>query len=390
MFHIQTLNQIAEKGLQVFEAERYNIGQRIEDPDGILLRSNSLHQEEFSKNLKAIARAGAGVNNIPIDRCTEKGIVVFNTPGANANAVKELILASFILSSRNIISGVSWTKGLEGKEIPQLVEAGKKQFVGSEIAGKRLGVIGLGAIGALVANDALSLGMDVVGYDPYISVETAWRLSTHVQRAFSLDEIFTTCDYITLHIPLTEQTRGIIGEHAVRMMKKGVRLFNFSRGELVEEMALEKALEEGTINHYMTDFPNENVIKMKNVVATPHLGASTYESEENCAVMAARQLRDYLETGNIRNSVNYPNVELPYVGKKRITIMHQNVPNMVGQITGCLAEHHINIADMINRSKNSWAYTMIDIDNGMDDRMKEHIVENIREITGIVAVRMIV
>ncbi|EMA6344934.1 phosphoglycerate dehydrogenase [Bacillus cytotoxicus] len=390
MFHIQTLNQIAEKGLQVFEAERYNIGQRIEDPDGILLRSNSLHQEEFSKNLKAIARAGAGVNNIPIDRCTEKGIVVFNTPGANANAVKELILASFILSSRNIINGVSWTKGLEGKEIPQLVEAGKKQFVGSEIAGKRLGVIGLGAIGALVANDALSLGMDVVGYDPYISVETAWRLSTHVQRAFSLDEIFTTCDYITLHIPLTEQTRGIIGEHAVRMMKKGVRLFNFSRGELVEEMALEKALEEGTINHYMTDFPNENVIKMKNVVATPHLGASTYESEENCAVMAARQLRDYLETGNIRNSVNYPNVELPYVGKKRITIMHQNVPNMVGQITGCLAKHHINIADMINRSKNSWAYTMIDIDNGMDDRMKEHIVENIREITGIVAVRMIV
>ncbi|WP_242143266.1 MULTISPECIES: phosphoglycerate dehydrogenase [unclassified Bacillus cereus group] len=390
MFHIQILNQIAEKGLQVFEAERYNIGQRIEDPDGILLRSYSLHQEEFSKNLKAIARAGAGVNNIPIDRCTEKGIVVFNTPGANANAVKELILASFILSSRNIINGVSWTKGLEGKEIPQLVEAGKKQFVGSEIAGKRLGVIGLGAIGALVANDALSLGMDVVGYDPYISVETAWRLSTHVQRAFSLDEIFTTCDYITLHIPLTEQTRGIIGEHAVRMMKKGVRLFNFSRGELVDETALEKALEEGTINHYMTDFPNENVIKMKNVVATPHLGASTYESEENCAVMAARQLQDYLETGNIRNSVNYPNVELPYVGKKRITIMHQNVPNMVGQITGCLAEHHINIADMINRSKNSWAYTMIDIDNGMDDRMKENIVKNIRGITGVVAVRMIV
>ncbi|EOV9527764.1 phosphoglycerate dehydrogenase [Bacillus cytotoxicus] len=390
MFHIQTLNQIAEKGLQVFAAERYNIGQRIEHPDGILLRSYSLHQEELSKSLKAIARAGAGVNNIPIDRCTEKGIVVFNTPGANANAVKELILASFILSSRNIINGVSWTKGLEGKEIPQLVEAGKKQFVGSEIAGKRLGVIGLGAIGALVANDALSLGMDVVGYDPYISVETAWRLSTHVQRAFSLDEIFATCDYITLHIPLTEQTRGIIGEHAVRMMKKGVRLFNFSRGELVDETALEKALEEETINHYMTDFPNENVIKMKNVVATPHLGASTYESEENCAVMAACQLRDYLETGNIRNSVNYPNVELPYVGKKRITIMHQNVPNMVGQITGCLAEHHINIADMINRSKNSWAYTMIDIDNGMDDRMKENIVENIRRITGVVAVRMIV
>ncbi|PFK47041.1 3-phosphoglycerate dehydrogenase [Bacillus cereus] len=390
MFRIQTLNQIAEKGLQIFEEGRYQVAEGVEHPDGILLRSFSLHQEEFSKDVKAIARAGAGVNNIPVERCTESGIVVFNTPGANANAVKELILASLIMSSRNIINGVGWTTKLEGEEVPQLVEAGKKQFVGSEIAGKRLGVIGLGAIGALVANDALSLGMDVVGYDPYISVETAWRLSTHIQRAFSLDEIFATCDYITLHIPLTDQTRGIIGEHAVQTMKKGVRLFNFSRGELVDEIALEKALEEGIMNHYVTDFPNENVIKMKNVTATPHLGASTYESEENCAVMAARQLRDYLETGNIRNSVNYPNVELPYVGKKRITIMHQNVPNMVGQITGCLAEHHINIADMINRSKGSFAYTMIDIDNGIDDIIKENVVENIKEITGVVAVRMIV
>ncbi|MBC6972194.1 3-phosphoglycerate dehydrogenase [Bacillus sp. Xin] len=390
MLRIQTLNQIAEKGLQIFEEGRYQVAEGLEHPDGILLRSFSLHQEEFSKDVKAIARAGAGVNNIPVERCTERGIVVFNTPGANANAVKELILASLIMSSRNIINGVGWTKALEGEEVPQLVEAGKKQFVGSEIAGKRLGVIGLGAIGALVANDALSLGMDVVGYDPYISVEIAWRLSTHVQRAFSLDEIFSTCDYITLHIPLTDQTRGIIGEHAVQTMKKGVRLFNFSRGELVDEIALAKALEEGIMNHYVTDFPNENVIKMKNVTATPHLGASTYESEENCAIMAARQLRDYLETGNIRNSVNYPNVELPYVGKKRITIMHQNVPNMVGQITGCLAEHHINIADMINRSKGSFAYTMIDIDNGIDDIIKENVVENIKKITGVVAVRMIV
>ncbi|MFJ8526902.1 3-phosphoglycerate dehydrogenase family protein [Bacillus sp. NPDC094106] len=390
MFRVQTLNQIAEKGLQIFGADQYKVGEGVEHPDGILLRSYSLHQEEFSKDLKAIARAGAGVNNIPVERCTEKGIVVFNTPGANANAVKELIIASLIMSSRNIINGVGWTKGLEGEEVPQLVEAGKKQFVGSEIAGKRLGIIGLGAIGALVANDALSLGMDVVGYDPYVSVETAWRLSTQVQRAFSLDEIFATCDYITLHIPLTDQTRGIIGEYAIKTMKKGVRLFNFSRGELVDEVVLEKALKEEIISHYVTDFPNENVIKMKNVTATPHLGASTYESEENCAVMAARQLRDYLETGNIRNSVNYPNVELPYVGKKRITIMHQNVPNMVGQISGCLAEHHINIADMINRSKNSWAYTMIDIDNGIDDIIKENVVENIRQITGVVAVRMIV
>ncbi|WP_459502415.1 phosphoglycerate dehydrogenase [Bacillus sp. C1] len=390
MFRVQTLNQIAEKGLQIFDVDQYKVGEGVEHPDGILLRSFSLHQKDFSKDLKAIARAGAGVNNIPVERCTERGIVVFNTPGANANAVKELILASLIMSSRNIINGVSWTAGLEGEEVPQLVEAGKKQFVGSEIAGKRLGVIGLGAIGALVANDALALGMDVVGYDPYISVETAWRLSTHVQRAFSLDQIFSTCDYITLHIPLTEQTKGIVGEHAVQTMKKGVRLFNFSRGELVDEITLAKALEEEVISHYVTDFPNENIIKMKNVTATPHLGASTYESEENCAIMAARQLRDYLETGNIRNSVNYPNVELPYIGKKRITIMHQNVPNMVGQITGCLAEHHINIADMINRSKGSFAYTMIDIDNRIDDIMKENIVENIKKITGVVAVRMIV
>ncbi|MGR6018784.1 NAD(P)-dependent oxidoreductase [Bacillus paranthracis] len=260
------------------------------------------------------------------------------------------------MSSRNIINGVSWTKNLEGEEVPQLVESGKKQFVGSEIAGKRLGVIGLGAIGALVANDALALGMDVVGYGPYISVETAWRLSTHVQRAFSLDEILQRV--IILHAYSSyESNEGIIGEHAVEKMKKGMRLFNFSRGELVDEKGSSKSVRRrGCIAHYVTDFPNENVIKMKNVTATPHLGASTSESEENCAVMAARQLREYLETGNIRNSVNYPNVELPYIGKKRITIMHQNVPNMVGQITGCLAEHHINIADMINRSKHSWAY----------------------------------
>jgi D-3-phosphoglycerate dehydrogenase len=390
MFHIQTLNQIAEKGIATFSTDTYSVGETIEQPDGILLRSYSLHHEEFSEQLKAIARAGAGVNNIPVERCTEKGIVVFNTPGANANAVKELILASLIMSSRNLVDGIVWTKDLQGEEVPQLVEKGKKQYVGSEIAGKRLGVIGLGAIGALVANDALSLGMDVVGYDPYVSVETAWRLSRQVQRAFSLEEIFATCDYITLHVPLVEQTRDIINEHAFQVMKKGARILNFSRGELVDETALEQALEAGIVKHYITDFPNERVLQMKNVIATPHLGASTNESEENCAVMASRQLRDFLETGNIRNSVNYPNVELPYIGKKRITISHQNIPNMVGQITACLAEHHINIADMVNRSKGSFAYTMIDIDNGIDDIIKEDVVATIRNITGVVAVRMIV
>ena len=390
MFHIQTLNQIAEKGIATFSKESYKIGETVENPDGILLRSYSLHHEEFASDLKAIARAGAGVNNIPVERCTEKGIVVFNTPGANANAVKELVLASLIISSRNVVDGIVWTKELHGEEVPQLVEKGKKQYVGSEIASKRLGIIGLGAIGALVANDALSLGMDVVGYDPYVSVETAWRLSRQVQRAFSLEEVFATCDYITLHIPLVEQTRGIVNEHAFQVMKKGVRILNFSRGELVDEDALERALHTGIVNQYITDFPNERVLQMKNVIATPHLGASTYESEENCAVMAARQLRSFLETGNIRNSVNYPNVELPYIGKNRITISHQNIPNMVGQITTRLAEQHINIADMINRSKGSFAYTIIDIDNGIDDIIKEDIVANIRAITGVVAVRMIV
>ncbi|MGF9966090.1 phosphoglycerate dehydrogenase [Bacillus rhizoplanae] len=390
MFHIKTLNQIAEKGISTFSTDTYRVGETIEQPDGVLLRSYSLHHEEFSEQLKAIARAGAGVNNIPVERCTEKGIVVFNTPGANANAVKELVLASLIMSSRNIVDGIVWTKDLQGEEVPQLVEKGKKQYVGSEIAGKRLGIIGLGAIGALVANDALSLGMDVVGYDPYVSVETAWRLSRQVQRAFSLEEIFATCDYITLHVPLVEQTLGIINETAFRVMKKGVRILNFSRGELVDETALEQALEAGIVKHYITDFPNERVLQMKNVIATPHLGASTNESEENCAVMASRQLRNFLETGNIRNSVNYPNVELPYIGKKRITVAHQNIPNMVGQITACLAEHHINIADMINRSKGSFAYTMIDIDNGIDEFIKEDVVATIRNIAGVVAVRMIV
>ncbi|WP_242222531.1 phosphoglycerate dehydrogenase [Bacillus cereus group sp. BfR-BA-01380] len=390
MFHIQTLNQIAEKGVATFSKERYTVGETTKNPDGILLRSYSLHHEEFSKNLKAIARAGAGVNNIPVERCTEQGIIVFNTPGANANAVKELVLASLIMSSRNVIDGIVWTKGLQGEEVPQLVEKGKKQYVGSEITSKRLGIIGLGAIGALVANDALSLGMDVVGYDPYVSVETAWRLSRQVQRAFSLEEIFATCDYITLHVPLVEQTRGIINEHAFQVMKKGVRILNFSRGELVDEAALEQALDAGVVKHYITDFPNERVLQMKNVIATPHLGASTYESEENCAAMAARQLRNFLETGNIRNSVNYPNAELPYIRKKRITIAHQNIPNMVGQITACLAEHHINIADMINRSKGSFAYTIIDIDNEITDIIKEDVVANIRDIVGVVAVRMIV
>jgi D-3-phosphoglycerate dehydrogenase len=390
MYNIQTLNHIAACGLAVFPEEQYEIKEQTENPDGILLRSYSMHGLELPKNLKAIARAGAGVNNIPVDSCTEKGIVVFNTPGANANAVKELVLASLFLSSRNLLDGIQWAKTLQGQgeAVPKLVEAGKKEYVGTEIKYKKLGIIGLGAIGALVANDALALEMEVMGYDPYVSVETAWRLSRQVQRAMSVEQIYATCDYITIHVPLTDQTRGMLNRDAFRLMKKGVRIFNFSRGELVNETDLEQAIEQGTVAHYVTDFPNDNVLNMKNVISIPHLGASTYESEENCAIMAARQLKDYLETGNIKNSVNYPNVELPYVGKRRITVAHKNVPNMVGQITSILAEESINIADMINRSRGNWAYTLIDIDNHLNKDLKE-LELKLRNIEGTVAVRVI-
>ncbi|WP_028401603.1 phosphoglycerate dehydrogenase [Ectobacillus panaciterrae] len=391
MYTIQTLNNIADIGLDIFKDGSYTVTKEDSNPDGVLLRSFNMHNLELPENLKGIARAGAGVNNIPVEACTEKGIVVFNTPGANANAVKELVLASMLMSSRNLLDGISWAKNLhgQGEAVPQLVEAGKKEYVGTEIRGKRLGIIGLGAIGVLVANDALSLGMEVMGYDPYVSVETAWLLSRQVQRAVNLEQIFSTCDYITMHVPLIDQTRGMFNMEAFRTMKKGVRLFNFSRGELVNEDDMRVALEEGIVASYVTDFPNDNVLGMKNVIPTPHLGASTYESEENCAIMASRQLKEYLETGNIRNSVNYPNVELPYFGQKRITVAHKNVPNMVGQMTASLAEHGINIADMINRSKGSYAYTIIDIDNGVDAKIKDDIAEKIKNIAGVAAVRII-
>ncbi|MCP8970731.1 phosphoglycerate dehydrogenase [Ectobacillus ponti] len=391
MFRIQTLNNIAASGLMVFPEERYEIGTTQENPDGILVRSASMHSMELPENVKAIARAGAGVNNIPVADMTERGVVVFNTPGANANAVKEMVLASMLLSARNLVDGIQWAKSLQGQgdAVPQLVEAGKKEFAGTEIKGKKLGIIGLGAIGALVANDALALDMDVMGYDPYVSVETAWRLSRQVQRAMNLEQIYAECDYITIHVPLLEQTREMLNAAAFRSMKRGVRILNFSRGELVNETDLRAALEEGIVGAYVTDFPNENVLGMKNVIPIPHLGASSQESEENCAKMAARQLREYLETGNIRNSVNYPNVEIPYIGKKRLTIAHKNVPNMVGQMTGCLADYGINIADMINRSKGPWAYTIIDIDNGIAEETKQAIVDKIRSIEGVVNARLI-
>ncbi|WNS75394.1 phosphoglycerate dehydrogenase [Bacillus sp. DTU_2020_1000418_1_SI_GHA_SEK_038] len=390
---IKTLNNIAESGLKVFknDHDHYTIDNDSVNPDGIVVRSFNMHEVELGNQLKAIARAGAGVNNIPVDKCTEQGIVVFNTPGANANAVKELVLTSLMAASRNLFAGVSWVKTLagEGEQIPKLVEAGKKQFVGKEIKGKTLGVIGLGAIGALVANDAIELDMDVIGFDPFISVDIAWKLSRKVQRAMTIEQLFAESDYITVHVPLTEDTREMFNEATFSLMKDDVYILNFSRGELVNEKDMAAALESGKVGKYMTDFPNENVMKMKNVIPTPHLGASTVESEENCAIMAARQLKEFLETGNVKNSVNFPNATLPYTGKQRVTAFHKNIPNMVGKITSAISNYHLNIADMVNRSRGDFAYTIIDIDNKVDNEVIMSLEDIINQIDGIVTVRMI-
>ncbi|MGG4013018.1 phosphoglycerate dehydrogenase [Bacillus smithii] len=391
MYTIKTYNSIAESGLNILHQENFTINNDDDQPDGIILRSYNLHNVDIPRSVKAIARAGAGVNNIPVQACSERGIVVFNTPGANANAVKELVLAVLLASSRNLFDGVEWAKTLRGQgdQVPSLVEAGKKEFVGTEIKGKKLGIIGLGAIGALVANDALELDMEVIGFDPFISVDTAWNLSRNVQRAMNIEQIYSACDYITVHVPLTDQTREMFNREAFSQMKPGVRILNFSRGELVNEHDLNEAIEKGIVAKYITDFPNDRILGMKNVIAVPHLGASTKESEENCAIMAAKQLKDYLETGNIKNSVNFANVELPYVGRKRITVIHQNIPNMVGQMTSILAESHLNIADMLNRSKGEWAYTLIDIDNKVNGDVLPSVEARIKEIKGVVAVRSI-
>jgi D-3-phosphoglycerate dehydrogenase len=388
---IKTLNNIAESGLNVFNKDLFTINNDSENPDAIMVRSFNMHTMEFGNNLKAIARAGAGVNNIPVEKCTEEGIVVFNTPGANANAVKELVLTLLMASSRNLFDGVAWTKTLvgEGVHIPKLVEAGKKQFVGKEIKGKTLGVIGLGAIGALVANDALDLDMDVIGFDPFISVDTAWNLSRNVQRAMSIEQLFANSDYITVHVPLTDDTKGMFNQETFGIMKQGVHILNFSRGELVNETDMEVALESGKVGKYITDFPNDNILKMKNTVPIPHLGASTQESEENCAIMAARQVKEFLNTGNIKNSVNFPNASIPYTGQRRVAVFHQNVPNMVGQITLAISSYNLNIADMINRSRGGYAYTMVDIDNQINSDIISGLVEKINKIDGIVTTRII-
>ena len=391
MFTVKTLNNIAECGLNVLNSDNYTINNDTENPDAILLRSFNMHEMGLDKSVKAIARAGAGTNNIPVSKYTEQGIVVFNTPGANANAVKELVLTALMASSRNLFEGLTWTRTLDSKgdEIPKLVESGKKQFVGKEIKGKTLGVIGLGAIGALVANDALDLDMDVIGFDPFISVDTAWNLSRNVQRAMTIEQLYANSDYITVHVPLVDGTRGMFNKEAFNIMKDGVHILNFSRGELANEEDMAVALESGKVGKYITDFPNQTVMKMKNAVCLPHLGASTAEAEENCAIMAARQVKEFLETGNIKNSVNFPNAFLDYTGKRRVTVFHKNVPNMVGNITSALSNYNLNIADMVNRSRGDFAYTMIDIDNTLDGDVIPGLEEKIGQVEGIINVRII-
>lgn len=388
MYNVLTLNSISEVGLSKLNPKKYIIGDDIKDPEGIILRSYDMHEMELPESLAAVARAGAGTNNIPIDKCSEKGIVVFNTPGANANAVKELVLTGIFLSSRKIVEGIEWAKELKGKDnVDKLVEKGKGQFTGPEIMGKKLGVIGLGAIGVLVANAAISLGMEVYGYDPFLSVDSAWSLSSKVKRAGTREELVAACDYITIHVPLNDSTRRMYNKDLFDITKPGARLLNFARGGLVDTAALKEALEKGTITEYITDFPDAEVINLDHVICIPHLGASTPESEENCAEMAAMELKQYLEYGNIKNSVNFPSCSIPYTGKARLAILHRNVKGMVGAVANAISDEGLNIDNMVNNNKGEYAYTLIDVDtfNGKG----QEIADRLSKVDGIVKVRIV-
>ncbi len=388
MYNIHTLNKISKAGLKHFDAAKYNCGEEVQNPDAIMVRSAAMHDMEFGKELLAIARAGAGVNNIPVDRCAKEGIVVFNTPGANANAVKELVILGLLMSSRNVPDALAFAKSLdgEGEAIPKLVEKGKGQFVGPEIKGKTLGVIGLGAIGVMVCNAAKSLGMTVLGYDPYLSVDAAWALSRGIVHAKSVEDIYKNSDYITIHVPYNSETKHMINAEVIDMMKPGVRVLNFARGELVDDDAMLAALEAGKVARYVTDFPNEKTVNTKGVVAVPHLGASTPESEDNCASMAAVELIDYLENGNVVHSVNMPSVSAPRNGGARICIIHQNIPKMLQGISGSFGEIGINIQNMTNRSRGDYAYTIIDLE---EKEVPGSLLEQLERVEGIIRARAI-
>lgn len=387
MFQIKCLNKISPLGLEKL-GDGYTVSENVENPEGILVRSASMHEMQRNEALLAIARAGAGVNNIPVEACTEQGIVVFNTPGANANAVKELVLCALFLTSRKIVASSDWVKTLKGQgaEVGKLVEKGKSAFAGPEIQGKTLGVVGLGAIGILVANAAEQLGMTVYGYDPFLSVDSAWRLSSAVRHATSFDEICANCDYITLHLPLTPETKGMIGRDAIAKMKDGTRVLNFARGDLADSAAVLEALGSGKLSAYATDFPDDDMIGAENVIALPHLGASTPESEENCAVMAAEQLRDYLETGNIRNSVNLPAVSMAREpGTARVCLIHRNIPNTIAVLAAACGKTGVNIENMQSKSKGEYAYTILDVSG----ELSAEAVESLKALESIIRCRVI-
>ena len=386
MYKIKTYNKISKSGLEVFD-DKYTIGDEVDNADGAIVRSAALHDEVFPKSLQAIARAGAGTNNIPIEKCSEQGIVVFNTPGANANAVKELVIAGLLISSRRVISGIEWAKTLkgEGDAVGKLVEKGKGAFAGPEIKGKKLGVIGLGAIGVMVANAANHLGMTVYGYDPYLSVKSAWNLNHNAVYINDINEIFANCDYITIHVPLTDSTKNLINADTIAKCKDGVRILNFSRAALVNDAALKAALESGKVAAYVTDFPTDDVLGVDGVIAIPHLGASTPESEDNCASMAAKELMDYIENGNIVNSVNLPEVTMPRSGENRFCVIHKNIPTILNQITGIISDDGVNIENLLNKSRGDYAYTMID--TGVAD--VDAVSAEIKAIDGVIKVRAI-
>ncbi len=384
MKNILCLNKIAAVGTDKLDKSEYNVGTDVENPVGIMVRSAAMHDMEFGSELQAIARAGAGVNNIPVDRCSKEGIVVFNTPGANANGVKELAICALMLASRDVVGGVKWA-GTLTEDVAKAVEKGKSQFAGVELMGKTLGVIGLGAIGGLVANAAVALGMNVIGCDPFLSVEAAWNIDHNVKKAASFDEVFKKADYVTLHVPSTPDTKGMINASTLGVMKDGVRIINLARADLVNASDLKAALAEGKVKSYVTDFPTEDVLNVPGIVAIPHLGASTAESEDNCAVMAAMELDEFLRYGNIKNSVNYPNVSMAMGGDSRLCVFHANIPNMISQVTAAVAELGLNIENMINKSKGDNAYTIVDVIG----TVPADTVAKLTAVEGIIKVRVI-
>ena len=387
MYRIKTLNKISAAGVSVLDKSRFTVSDAVENEDGVLVRSADMHEYRFPEALRAIARAGAGTNNIPLDRCSEAGVVVFNTPGANANAVKELAVCALLLSSRNIGGGLEWvrTQAGAGADVEKVVEKGKSQFVGPEISGKTLGVVGLGAIGVQVANIATKLGMTVYGYDPFLSVDAALSLSRLVHHATDLDTLYKNADYITLHVPQTPDTKGMIGTTAIQSMKPGVRIINLARGGLVNDDDMLQALDSGRVSCYVTDFPNNKILQSKRVVAIPHLGASTPESEENCAVMAAQELKDYLENGNIRNSVNLPTLVQAWSGEARLCVIHRNVPAMLANIMAVLSKANVNVENMTNKSKKDYAYTVVDL----NAKLRDDVLDELRSLDGVLRVRQL-